>query len=256
MQDVADAPAARETVSPASTTPTGVTPGAPTGQPFVDGPGPRMMPLPGGRFLMGSPDSSPRFEERPQHAVELRPFAISVHEITEGEYARFSGRGAGARPRAHVSWRDARAYARWLSRTTGQRYRLPTEAEWEYAARGGTSGDYPWGRQFRAGAAHCLACGTALDPRAPAPVGQFPANGFGLKDVAGNLAEWVLDCHAEDYRAAPADGRAFETPDCARRVVRGGSFASAPDALRVTARDALGETSANDGVGFRVVRED
>ena len=224
--------------------------------PFVDGPGPSMVMLPGGRFLMGSPDSSPHFDERPQHPVTLSAFAMSVHEITRAEFARFSGRGNGNLPVSGVSWRTAQAYARWLSQRTGHRYRLPTEAEWEYAARAGREGHYPWGSRFTPGKAHCIACGTAFNPRAPAPVGQFPANAFGLRDMAGNLAEWVADCHAEDYRAAAADGRALDTSTCTRRVVRGGSFASAPDALRVTARDSLGETSANDSVGFRVVRED
>ena len=254
--DFPESPVAQTTPAPAPAKEADSIAPAEVSTPFVDGPGPAMIAVPGGRFLMGSPDSSPHFDERPQHPVTLRPFSISVHEITRAEFARFSGRGTGNLPASRLSWRDARAYTRWLSQRTGHRYRLPTEAEWEYAARAGGDSHYPWGSRFAQGKAHCIACGTAFNPRAPAPVGQFPANAFGLHDMAGNLAEWVADCHAEDYRAAAKDGRAFEASGCSRRVVRGGSFASAPEALRVTARDALGETSANDSVGFRVVRED
>ena len=254
--DFPDAPAATRgpVPSPRSAAETDAKPIA--SRPFVDGPGPAMVSLPGGRFLMGSPDSSPHFDERPQHEVTLPSFAMSVHEITRAEFGRFRGGGAGNLPVSGVSWRDARAYTQWLSQRTGHRYRLPSEAEWEYAARAGGGAHYPWGSAFAPGKAHCLACGSAFNPRAPAPVGQFPANGFGLHDMAGNLAEWVADCRTEDYRDASPVGRAADAPGCARRMVRGGSFASGPEALRVTARDSLGEASANDSVGFRIVRED
>lgn len=237
------------------------------GPPFRDGGGPLMVKLPGGDFLMGSPESAADFSERPQHKVTLRPFSISVHEVTAAEFARFKGpntlraqaearRDRTRHPVTFVSWEDARAYVQWLSRQTGKRYRLPTEAEWEYAARGGTDTTYWWGRILDKGKAHCLTCGNDMDPRHPTTVGRFAANAYGLHDTAGNVAEWVQDCYVDNYKDASADGHALEMPGCTRRVVRGGSFSSGPQALSSTARDALGSMTANDSVGFRVVRED
>lgn len=237
------------------------------GPPFRDGGGPLMVRLPGGDFLMGSPENAADFNERPQHRVTLRPFAISVNEITAAEFSRFrapnalrtqteAGRDRSRHPVSFVSWEDARAYVQWLSRQTGKRYRLPTEAEWEYAARGGTDTTYWWGRTLDKGRAHCLTCGNDLDPRHPTTAGRFAANAYGLHDTAGNVAEWVQDCYVDNYKDASAEGRAVELPGCTRRVVRGGAFSSGPHALSSTARDALGSMTANDSVGFRVVRED
>ncbi|MBM4228216.1 MAG: hypothetical protein FJ164_10770 [Gammaproteobacteria bacterium] len=235
--------------------------------PFRDGGGPLMVRLPGGDFLMGSPESAANFNERPQHRVSLKSFSISVHEVTASDFARFrspnalrtqaeTGVDRSRYPVTFVSWEDARAYAQWLSRQTGKRYRLPTEAEWEFAARGGNDTTYWWGRTLDKGKAHCLTCGNELDPRHPTTVARFAANAYGLHDTAGNVAEWVQDCYVDNYKNAAADGRAVEVPGCTRRVVRGGSFSSGPHALSTTARDALGSMTANDSVGFRVVRED
>jgi formylglycine-generating enzyme required for sulfatase activity len=237
------------------------------GPPFREGAGPLMVKLPGGDFLMGSPENVADFNERPQHRVTLKSFSISVHEITAAEFARFrapdslraraeAGHDRSRHPVTFVSWEDARDYTQWLSRQTGKRYRLPTEAEWEYAARSGSAEAYWWGRTLGKGRAHCLTCGNALDPRHPTTVGRFKANHFGLHDTAGNVAEWVQDCYVDHYKDAPLDGKAVELPDCTRRVVRGGAFSSGPHALTSTGRDVLGSATANDSVGFRVVRED
>lgn len=248
------------------------TPTAGTGEFFADplrggGSGPAMVWLPAGRFAMGSPESSADFPERPQHEVTLPRFAISRHEVTIAEYARFASATArrlpktGALDRAthpvfFVSWEDASAYAKWLSGQTGKTYRLPSEAEWEYAARAGSTGNYWWGRDLDSGKAHCFACESGLDPRQPARVGSFEPNAYGLYDTAGNVEEWVADCFHDSYAGAPADGSVFAGGDCRFRVVRGGSFTSGPKALRSAARNKFNADTANDSVGFRIVRDE
>jgi formylglycine-generating enzyme required for sulfatase activity len=123
-----------------------------------------------------------------------------------------------------VSWDDAKVFIAWLSQKTGKRYRLPSEAEWEYAARAGTTTSYWWGRSADRGRANCEDCG-ASPTRQTTPSGTFGPNGFGLFDVAGNAAEWVEDCWNDTYRGAPANGAAWTTGPCRQRVLRGGSFA-------------------------------
>jgi formylglycine-generating enzyme required for sulfatase activity/serine/threonine protein phosphatase PrpC len=242
-------------------------PSSGTGETFADGGGPKMVWLPAGSYLMGSPDSSADFSERPQHLVRLPRFAISQYEITIAEYASFASATGRKSPRTgdldragypvfFVSWDDALAYTKWLTQRTGKAYRLPSEAEWEYAARGGTTNNYWWGREVGAGKAHCFACDTGLDPRQPTRIGRFPANPYGVYDTAGNVEEWVYDCHHDNYEGAPADGSVFEGGDCAQRVVRGGSFSSGPKALRSATRSKFTAGSSNDSIGFRVVRDE
>jgi formylglycine-generating enzyme required for sulfatase activity/chromosome segregation ATPase/CRP-like cAMP-binding protein len=229
------------------------------------GRGPMMVELRAAEFHMGSGSGSPYFDERPRHVVQLRSFAISRHEVSFAEYDRFaeaSGRalpedmgwGQDAQPVINVSWDDARAYAEWLSGQTGQRYRLPTEAEWEYAARAGREERYWWGNEVGSGQANCHGCGSRWDSLRTAPVGSFAANPFGLHDMNGNVQEWVQDCYRDSYQGASGDGRAVEVTGCARRVVRGGGYASAPDSLRGAARNQLAPDSRLDHVGFRLVR--
>ncbi len=241
------------------------------GEPFQDtlrggGRGPHMISLPGGSFQMGSPETSADFSERPQHTVHVKPFAIGIHEVTIAEYRRFASATARKQPHTgdldperhpifFVSWNDALAYVQWLSSQTGKTYRLPTEAEWEYAARAGTSSAYWWGRELGEGKAHCFACETGLDPRAPTRIGRFAANLFGLFDTAGNLQEWTYDCYHANYEGAPTDGSVFEGGDCKYRVVRGGAFSSGPKGLRCAAREKFPADAANDSIGIRVVRE-
>ncbi|MGD9600802.1 MAG: SUMF1/EgtB/PvdO family nonheme iron enzyme [Gammaproteobacteria bacterium] len=242
-------------------------PAAGSGETFRDGGGPLMVRVPGGTFMMGSPDNAAEFSERPQHAVKLQPFAIGVYEVTIAEYttfARATGRPVpktgsldpARHPVFFVSWNDALDYTKWLSKRTGHEYRLPSEAQWEYAARAGTTSNYWWGRDLGEGRAHCIACETGLDPRQPTRIGRFAANPYGLFDTAGNVQEWVYDCHHDNYAGAPADGSVFEGGDCSSRVVRGGAFSSGPKSLRSAARDRLRANVANDSVGFRVVRVD
>jgi formylglycine-generating enzyme required for sulfatase activity len=215
---------------------------------------------------MGGRDSSAQFDERPQHTVTVMPFAISQHEITISDYnkfARSTGRkspktgnlDAATYPVFFVSWNDAADYAKWLSIQTGKNYRLPTEAEWEYAARAGTTTSYPWGRALGRDNAHCFACETGLDQRLPTKVGRFAPNAFGVYDMAGNVEEWVYDCYNKNYEGAPSDGSVFEGGDCSVRVVRGGAYSSGPKALRSSSRNTFRFDSGNDSIGIRVVRE-
>ncbi len=243
-----------------------------TGETFADGlrgggSGPKMVWLPAGTYAMGSPDNTADFSERPQHPVSLPRFAIGQYEVTIAEYARFAGATGRKLPKTgdldrathpvfFVTWDDALAYVKWLSSQTGKSYRLPTEAEWEYAARGGTTGNYWWGRDLEAGKAHCFACETGLDPRQPTRIGRFEANPYGLYDTAGNVEEWVHDCFHDSYEGAPGDGSVFEGGDCRHRVVRGGGYSSGPKGLRASARNKFHQDSANDGIGFRVARDE
>ena len=256
--------------APATTPAHDEVPAAPvagTGETFREGAGPLMVQVPTGTFMMGSPDSAADFSERPQHPVRLDKFAIGVYEITIAEYAKFARANGRRLPktgdleqRAHpvffVSWNDALAYTQWLSKQTGKDYRLPSEAQWEYAARAGTSSHYWWGRDLGEGKAHCLACESGLDPRQPTRSGRFGANRYGLFDTAGNVQEWVYDCYHDNYDGAPTDGSVFEGGDCKHRVIRGGAFSNGPKSLRSAARGKLQADSANDSVGFRVVRID
>lgn len=267
----ADATSAAEAGEEPAADAAAVPPAAPAGEPFRDalasgGQGPLMVPVPGGSFRMGSPESTADFSERPQREVRVSPFAMSAYEVSIAEYRRFAAATGRRAPRTgdldparypvfFVSWNDALAYVQWLSAQTGKSYRLPTEAEWEYAARAGTTSAYWWGRDLGEGHAHCFACETGLDPRAPTRMGRFDPNPFGLYDTAGNLQEWTYDCFHDNYEGAPRDGSVFEGGDCQYRVVRGGAFSSGPKALRPAARDRFPADSGNDSIGIRVVRQ-
>ena len=174
-------------------------------------------------------------------------------------------------PVACVSWNDAQEYLRWLSRSTGRRYRLPSEAEWEYAARAGSQHIYPWGDEPDAGCTHANGRdltpwpdGGVWDTRMncndghfwPAPVGSFAANRFGLHEMIGNISEWTEDCRHDDYIGAPTDGSAWrEGGDCSQRVVRGGTFVYGPPGLRSANRTWNEPTYRVWYQGFRVVEE-
>ena len=143
------------------------------------------------------------------------------------------GWGRGRRPVIFVSWEDAVAYTKWLSEQTGERYRLPSEAEWEYAARSGTKKKkYSWGNEIGHNRANCDGCGSQWDNRKTAPVGSFGPNIWGLHDMHGNVKEWVQDCWNGSYQGAPTDGSAWESGDCSQRVLRGGAWNYNPGILR------------------------
>lgn len=228
--------------------------------------GPILIEIPAASYSMGSGISSLDFDERPKHAVELRRFAIGKFEVTFDEYdafARATGRpmpddkgwGRGQRPVINVSWEESLTYTRWLSEQTGKRYRLPTEAEWEYAAGGSARTLYWWGNSPGENRANCFNCGSEWDAHLSAPVGSFAANPLGLHDSSGNVAEWVQDCYQPSYEGAPSDGSAWNTVGCTRHVTRGGGFNSPANTLRLTKRDQQLASMRADDLGFRVVRD-
>jgi len=240
------------------------------------GQGPEMIALPGGTFHMGSSDSEPgrSADEGPRHPVRIRPFAIGKTEVTFADYDAFAaatgrkppddqGWGRGQHPVITVSWNDATAYAEWLSEQTGQRYRLPSEAEWEYAARAGAetpfwTGDCIYTDQANYyGQADYNDCGakTGVYRQRTVEAGSLPANAWGLHETAGNVYEWVRDCWHDDYQGAPADGNAWEEPGCARRVVRGGGWSGGPEDVRSAFRDRDAPGDAFDALGFRLARD-
>ena len=273
--------------------------------------GPEMVVVPHGGFRMGAVDGDGDDSEKPSHAVRFeRGFAMSRDEITVDQFSEFV-QASGYRPTAtrrehslvydersgnfmlrsdvdwrsaydgtraldnqpvlHVSARDAEAYAAWLSRQSGQSYRLPSEAEFEYALRAGNRGRYPWGDGAPpARTGNFTGAGDASPGGrhwanafahyrdgywGPAPVGSFRANAYGLHDLDGNVSEWVADCWHDTYRRAPDDGHAWLNPGCRTRVVRGGSWASAPAQTQSAWRAAMGVETTSARIGFRVVRD-
>ncbi|WP_205082866.1 formylglycine-generating enzyme family protein, partial [Paracraurococcus ruber] len=224
---------------------------------------PWMVRLPGGTLLMGQGSGDPA--ARPVRSVTIRPFALGQFPVTVAEWkACGAAGGCGPLPRLavaedatplhNVAWDDAQAYVAWLSRTTGQRYRLPSEAEWEYAARAGSATRYPWGEQLGVAQANCAECGGTQDARGPMPVDAHPPNAFGLHGMAGGVAQWVQDCWAPNYQGAPADGSARETRGCMRRVLRGGSFRSGREEILPVARNFYDAPVRYQANGFRVAR--
>lgn len=243
---------------------------------------PEMVRIEAGEFWMGSreDDQEARDSEKPRHRVTIpRPFEIGKYEVTFDEYDQFAhatGRalpadqnwGRGRRPVVNVFWEDAVAYAAWLSRMTGKSYRLPTEAEWEYAARAGSEDSRFWGddakqacqyangadQNFRqagyGGEIHDCDDGYVY----AAEVGSFRANNFGLHDMVGNVWEWVQDSWHDEYQGAPMDGSVWEAAVGGPRVLRGGSWVDVPVGLRSAARDWGDPRYGDYRVGFRLAR--
>jgi formylglycine-generating enzyme required for sulfatase activity len=235
--------------------------------------GPEMVVVPPGKFRMGDIQGSGYASERPVHPVRIpRPFAIGRYEITFDEYDVFArltnrhlpadeGWGRDRRPVISVSWEDAVAYAEWLSKQTGKRYRLPTEAEWEYAARAGTESAYWWGDEIGKNRANCGGCDSRWDSKQTAPVGSFVPNPWGLYDTAGNTWEWVQGCDHDSYAGnlwewvgAPADGSAWEKDGCALRVIRGGSWYIDPRVVRSASRIWTVPVTRYYDLGFRLAQ--
>lgn len=232
--------------------------------------GPEMVRIPTGSFLMGHKDD---ILAMPVHKVTIgKNIAMSKYEITFDDYDIFAQTtnralpndnrwGRGNRPVINVSFEDARAYARWLSETTGKKYRLPTEAEWEYVARAETNTLFWWGNDAKdaAGRANCRrGCNSkfsGLFGAKTAPVGTYPANGFGIYDTAGNVAEWVEDCFADNYNLHPKNGQALLVKSCDARVVRGGSAKDNADELASHKRDYHHAEIFDAHLGFRVVMD-
>ncbi|MGQ0675796.1 MAG: SUMF1/EgtB/PvdO family nonheme iron enzyme [Rhodospirillales bacterium] len=270
---------------------------------------PDMVVIPGGSFTMGSPESETAREnvpdqfasrERPQHSVSIRSFALGKYEVTRGQFGQFvreSGYSAEGKcwywtgteakqdpsrdwrspgfsqserdPVACVNWDDAKAYVAWLSRKTGKGYRLPSEAEWEHAARAGSTSARHWGEDASQACGYANvhdatskernkfawdAHGCNDSQQFTAPVGSYKPNGFGLHDMLGNLWEWTEDCWNASYSGAPSDGTAWLSGDCGKRVLRGGSWFNRPRSVRSAVRNRFVTAIRDIGNGFRVAR--
>lgn len=232
---------------------------------------PVMVVVPPGSFMMGSsPKENGHAEnEGPQHQVTIaKPFAVSKFLLTFDEWdtcvefgdcrgdVSDAGWGHGQRPVINITWTDARRYVTWLAKITGKPYRLLTEAEYEYVARGGTKTAYPWGDEVGIGNASCNGCGSEWDNARTAPVGSFAPNQFGLYDMVGNVFQWTQDCYHPDYNGAPTDGSEWVSacPDEDERTVRAGGKNSSPRFIRVASRRPWSIKGLVASLGFRVAR--
>ena len=233
---------------------------------------PELVVVPAGAFVMGSPpheEGRDDDEGRERRVTIEKSFAVGVHEVTfaawdacvaqggcNGHRPQDKGWGRGDQPVIFVSWKDARAYAGWLSRRTGKGYRLLTESEWEYVARAGkrTRTRYAWGDAIGSGRANCESCGSRWDDKRTAPVGSFPPNDFGVHDMHGNVSEWVEDCWSPRYAEAPKDGTALDPESCEKRVLRGGAWNWGPTSLRSANRSRSEPGTRSPNFGFRVAR--
>jgi formylglycine-generating enzyme required for sulfatase activity len=235
------------------------------GETFRDCPDcPEMVVVPSGEFDMGGKEIS---FEQPAHRVTIaRPYAIQRREINFDEWDACADAGVcknrpddhkwgrGKQPVIDISWEDAKQFVAWLSQKSGRTYRLPSEAEWEYAARAGTTTTFWWGKDVGKGNANCDGCGE-VSLHKTLPTGSFRPNGFGLYDTAGNAYEWVEDCWNDNYKQAPKDGSAWTSGQCRQRVLRGGSFANKANAATSAARFRYDIDVRYYANGFRVVRD-
>jgi len=281
--------------------------GPKVGESFRDCEGcPEMVVIPAGSFQMGSPagEQGRDPDEGPVHSVRIAQLALGKREVSVGEFRAFvaatryrteaeKGQGCavwdGAKwaydakrswrapgfpqgedhPVVCVSWNDARKYLDWLSGKSNQSYRLPSEAEWEYAARAGTSTARFWGERPEQACRYANVGDKALKRQFPdarnihdcddqfvytAPAGNYDANPFGLKDMLGNVWEWTADCYNASYQGAPSDGSAWTKGDCGRRVLRGGSWGNNPAGVRSANRLGFDAEGRGNGVGFRPAR--
>lgn len=238
---------------------------------------PKLAVVPAGTFQMGDLSGIGSKDERPVHAVSIaKPFAVGVYEVTFAEWDACvaaggcvtnpsdEGWGRGARPVINVTWDDAQSYLKWLSAKTGKTYRLPSDAEWEYAARAGSSTDYSWGNTpsheyANYGKDECCEGYAEGSDRwvNTAPVGSFAPNAWGLYDVHGNVREWVEDCwHEDGHIGARADGGPrLEGCEANHKTYRGGSWSVMPWLLRTSNHGKSAQDVSFKNLGFRVVRE-
>jgi len=233
--------------------------------------GPKLAIIPTGTGVVGGEELIPFKNHSPQHKViSTQEFALGIAEVTFREYDAFcrstfidcpdsNGWGRGDQPVINVSWLDAMAYTEWLSEQTNQVYRLPSEAEWEYAARGGTSTNYWWGDKYIQGIDHCDrdlgGCPKGTELSEPGPAGRFKANPFGLFDVTSNVLEWVLDCYSPNHKGANHTMESRLDGDCGEKVFKGSSWLSAQPYVHVFIRGGLNSNDKGRDVGFRVLRE-
>lgn len=227
--------------------------------------GMEFMAIPGGTFLMGNVEDD---NAKPVHEVTIKPFLLGRFEVTFEQYAKFcsstgrlipsdSGWGMANRPVINVTHQDAVDFTKWLSEKTGKTFRLPSEAEWEYAARGGAATKFPWGDEIGKNQANCIGCGSEWDGRMTAPAGSFAPTSYGLYDMVGNVYEWALDAVHYDYNGAPSDGSAWMATSVngQHRINRGGSWMRPVREMPVARRCWDGMDEKRNEVGFRVLME-
>jgi len=227
---------------------------------------PEMVVVPAGEFIMGTDGGDKR--EAPAHTVTLKKsYALSETEITfdHWEACRIDGGckrdpddhkwGKKGMPVINIDFQDAQDYTAWLSKKTGATYRLPNEAEWEYAAKAGTTTKYWWGDEIGEGNANCRKCGTQWSGKGSAPVASFKPNPFGLYDMNGNVWEWVADCWNPNHDGAFSDGRTRTTGNCKVRIIRGGSWYYFPKLSRAAYRFKNDVRVFSYNIGFRVLKE-
>ena len=230
----------------------------------------KMVKIPSGSFRMGSTYST---DEKPVHSVKLSAFKMMSKEVTFNQYDAYAravgkskpkdnGFGRGNRPVIHVTWQNARNFAKWVSKQTGTRFRLPTESEWEYAARAGSRSKYSWGNSVSCSKAQysgtkSSGCYYKNDGvlNGTARVGSYSSNDFGLYDMHGNVWEWTQDCYNDNYKGAPKNGSAWLTGNCNKRIVRGGGWTSNHKGIRVANRRPETATNKKYKFGFRLVQE-
>jgi formylglycine-generating enzyme required for sulfatase activity len=235
---------------------------------------PEMVVIPAGEFTMGSPDSELFRGLEQQHRVKVPSFALGKYEVTfaqwdacvadggcKGPAPDDFGWGRGNRPVIDVTWDEAKAYAEWLSLKTGKKYRLPSEAEWEYAARAGTTTAFSYGATITSAQANYdgstgYGDGAAgVNRQQTIPVGSFPPNAFGLYDMHGNVWEWMEDCFSDGYGDdAPKNGAPYMKPECGGHVLRGGSWEDYAGDVRAAARVGSSRDEQSWSDGFRVAR--
>ena len=247
------------------------------GDSFRDCPNcPEMVVVPAGSFIMGSPvyERGRHGDEGPQHRVKFeQTFAVGKFEVTFSEWdacladdgcknwhPQNENWGRGEHPVIYISWFEAKAYVQWLSKRTGEKYRLLSEAEWEYVARGGTTTPFSTGKIITPDQANFKGSYvrdgiyTAIYLQKTVPVGAYSANNFGLYDMYGNVLEWVEDCYYNNYRGAPNDGSVRTSGDCASRIQRGGSWQDTLMNLRSANRVGVSPLMKTSKAGFRVAR--
>ena len=232
----------------------GVTPATPLASAVRE---PEMNTIRAGIFTMGSNDD---VTEKPPHQVTIKPFAISKYPISVRDWndcaaakaCTFVATGKDDAPVTNVSWTDAKQFVAWLAGAMRKAYRLPSEAEWEYAARGGTQTKYWWGDQFQSGMANCKNCNDIAAAEQPIKVGSFKPNPFGLYDMGGGVDQWVEDCWHKNYQGAPADGSAWVEAECASHVIRSGSWKNDARYVRPSNRDSYDTNVRYPTHGFRV----
>jgi len=241
---------------------------------------PEMVILPSGEFLMGDAAAAGDTDEGPAHSVKIKSFAISKFEVTIAEYKEYvistgknmpelSNLTNTSLPITNVSFNDAIRYVQWLSKKTAGQFSLPSEAQWEYAARGGSLALYSFGNNPQQICDYAnIADRTAKNSGKPwqvtdcddhqldvAPVGSYKPNAYGLYDLQGNVWEWTLDCWHNSYQGAPSKGKAWIEKNCGRRVVRGGSYQQVANSARSSNRESMPIQTKSNQLGFRIIQK-